>query len=701
MWLCSLFFLIYLMTVSPQIFWRDSSEFVATAYTLSISHPPGSPTYNLLAKIPTFLPWGSIAFRINLFSSLCAVFTLFFLFKTLQLLFGQLGSDRTDRPLYPYGHLIAAGTVMLFGFSFAFWRWSLTAEVYNLQELFIILMIYLALLYKFKPGVRDFRIILVISLLFSLSLGVHMTNAMFLPAFALLFAMLDRKNLAPKRLFQLAFCGLMGFSVYLYLPMRYVAGAPLQLGHTSNWHYFWQHITASRVMQGDKGVVAQMSSSIQLLPQQCWRYLGFLQGELSILGILLGIIGLIYLFRKDVLVGGLTLLIFMGNWLFFIRFWDASFGFIPTFLIYSIWIGLGAWGLLSLAGGYRESMRWRGLKIGAMGSIVGLALLVQAGQNLLNNYSLNNLTGFYTLYAYGKNLLSSLEYTTCLITSKSVPHFPIWYFQTVENRRRDVLTVHLMEFSTIDILEKQLINGWDRFNFYWVGGRKTELFYQRLIPNGLVFKFNGLKQGVEIEEADFKQHLGYRIRWEEDIKDNRYLADYESYSELSRINNEIYLYYYRRKNLDLAFKEFNELIMVNPNSTVLNIFYGRLLAERKEFEKATYYLQKSFYSHQDIYQGKDFDPVEKDIIFGLGVIMLDRGSPKDAIKTFSEYIRLDPLSPTGHYQLAIAFLRNGQPREALKAINTALALKPGDKTLEYTKQYAETMLKKQDTLQVP
>ena len=151
----------------------------------------------------------------------------------------------------------------------------------------------------------------------------------------------------------------------------------------------------------------------------------------------------------------------------------------------------------------------------------------------------------------------------------------------------------------------------------------------------------------------------------------------------------------------MAFKEFDQLLKVNPDSGVLNLFYGRLLAERKEFKKATYYLQKTFYSHQDIYQGKDFDPVEKDIIFGLGVIMLDRGSPKDAIKTFSEYIRLDPLSPTGHYQLAIAFLRNGQPREALKAINTALALKPGDKTLEYTKQYAETMLKKQDTLQVP
>src|SRR3990167_2598255 len=175
--LCFLFFLVYLMTAPPQIFWRDSSEFVATAYTLSISHPPGSPTYNILAKLSTFFPLGSIAFRINLFSSLCALFTLFFLFKTLQLLMGQLRSDKRDRFLSPYHHLIATGAVLLFGFSFAFWRWSVTAEVYSLQELFIILMIYLALLYKFKPGGKDFRIILVISLLFSLSLGAHITNA--------------------------------------------------------------------------------------------------------------------------------------------------------------------------------------------------------------------------------------------------------------------------------------------------------------------------------------------------------------------------------------------------------------------------------------------------------------------------------------------------------------------------------------------
>ena len=67
---------LYIWGLAPTISWRDSPEFVTVVHTLGISHPAGSPTYTLLAKLLTFLPLGSIALRVNLFSALCGAWVV-------------------------------------------------------------------------------------------------------------------------------------------------------------------------------------------------------------------------------------------------------------------------------------------------------------------------------------------------------------------------------------------------------------------------------------------------------------------------------------------------------------------------------------------------------------------------------------------------------------------------------------------------
>ena len=71
--------LTYLATICPSIFHGDSPEMVNTAFALGVSHPAGFPAYNLLAKGFTFIPLGSVAFKVNLFSSFAACLTLVFL----------------------------------------------------------------------------------------------------------------------------------------------------------------------------------------------------------------------------------------------------------------------------------------------------------------------------------------------------------------------------------------------------------------------------------------------------------------------------------------------------------------------------------------------------------------------------------------------------------------------------------------------
>ena len=64
---------LYLPTVASGPLWLDPSEFIAGAFTLGIVHPPGHPSYVLLAKLASFLPLGGIAFRIHLLSAVFGI----------------------------------------------------------------------------------------------------------------------------------------------------------------------------------------------------------------------------------------------------------------------------------------------------------------------------------------------------------------------------------------------------------------------------------------------------------------------------------------------------------------------------------------------------------------------------------------------------------------------------------------------------
>src|ERR1051325_5016409 len=66
----------YLFTLAPTIVGGDSGELVTAVATLGVPHPPGYPLYCLLGHLFTLLvPFGSVAYRVNLFSAVAAAAT--------------------------------------------------------------------------------------------------------------------------------------------------------------------------------------------------------------------------------------------------------------------------------------------------------------------------------------------------------------------------------------------------------------------------------------------------------------------------------------------------------------------------------------------------------------------------------------------------------------------------------------------------
>lgn len=124
---------VYLWGLCPTIYWHDAAEFVTVAHTLDISHPTGSPTYALIAKLLTFLPMGSIALRVNAVSALAAALTV----TLVLVLLSRLLCTSTA-----WVRNAAAGSGALFLLvSESLWRLAEVAEVYTLQNCFIVLLL--------------------------------------------------------------------------------------------------------------------------------------------------------------------------------------------------------------------------------------------------------------------------------------------------------------------------------------------------------------------------------------------------------------------------------------------------------------------------------------------------------------------------------------------------------------------------------
>ena len=223
-----LVFMVYAATAYPTVSGGgDSAELITAAYTMGIAHPPGYPLLMLLGKLFSFLPVGSIAFRINLLSGACGALAVYFLFLAI------LKLTRCNM----IAALLGAG---LFAFNQAVWHDATVAEVFALNNCFAALLLYLAILYSQQPRRNTAYWAAFVA---GLSLTNQQTIIFFILPISVWFVWMNRHNPRHARIILKCFLlFLAGLLPYIYLPIAASSHPALNWGQTNTILGFFRHV---------------------------------------------------------------------------------------------------------------------------------------------------------------------------------------------------------------------------------------------------------------------------------------------------------------------------------------------------------------------------------------------------------------------------------------------------------------------------
>lgn len=435
-------FCLYVKTLAPTLLMADPAEFQLACYTLGIAHPTGYPLYLILGWLWShLLPLGDAAYRVNLLSAaFAASSTGLFCFLVLRILRGTLqgASGALLRSL-------AAVCTLALALSRTFWSQAVTAEVYALNSLFVVLTLFLLLRWSESRSARALQLS---ALIYGFSLTHHSTMILFLPAFMLFVWLTDRLVFRSARsLFVLLLLAVLPLLLYLYIPWRAPATPYLYLklapGRTlelyDNTPRGFLGFLTGEMFLGELGVQAPLFGRLCLPADLLLRQFGLPGLALALLGVVKLVLGgkgspahrvLALLALSYAVLVGFALVYNVG---------DIHVFFTPSYVVFAVWMGVGMAWLLQVAHSVRRGAL-SGSRAPAWALVALFALLPLA--LLWSNYHSVDRSGDYEARAWAEGILSQpIPEGAILVSNDRNEITPLLYLQHVEGNRPDLLTM--------------------------------------------------------------------------------------------------------------------------------------------------------------------------------------------------------------------------------------------------------------------
>lgn len=435
-------FAVYMATLAPSVTFFDSGEFLTATASLGSAHSPGYPLFLMYAKAFTWIPLGNIAFRVNMataFSSSLACLGVYLL--TVALLKKEQISDNEQFSIFIVKSA-ALGAAVAFSVTPRLWLQSNHDKPYPLLAFMTAMVFYLLLKWRehYEYGEERPAYVYVCTFLAGLSMGVHQSVVLLLPAWFFIIVLTDWRMITRiKELILATAFAMLGFTVNLYLPIRALRAPLLNWGDSKTldqflWHFF------------RKGYPSDPHSrDIALLWAQIKAF--NVPREFTWMGAALVLFALFCLWKRQrhivvaYLGAVLTFILYIAghlNTLPDLIFLTEEF-FTPLYLLTAVLVGVGLFNVLIYSiRNVRVPARYD-FKIYAMVAIMMFSLPVSL---CAVNYYENDQHNNYIAFDYGQNTLRSLPQNSIMFTWGDSGAFPLWYLQGVEKMREDLDLPH-------------------------------------------------------------------------------------------------------------------------------------------------------------------------------------------------------------------------------------------------------------------
>ena len=436
-------FVFYILTLAPSVTFEDSGELITAAVHLGVPHEPGYPLFTMLGKLFSYLPFGDIAYRLNLmsafFSALAAVFVCWATILIIEQASYTSTADKYQNTIasriFRYG--IGLFAALLFAFSLENWEQSVITEVYGLHMFFVGLFVLLVARWSRAIRIQEKdKYFYLISFVSGLSLTNHSTALLFIPVFVFYILLVDYGYLLNiKRVGRSILSGIIGLLPLLYLPLASLRDPVLDWGNPETFTNFIRTIRRHQY--------TELSQTTDKFADGLQYYFGHLLMEQWIPFILVLLIPAsiaLYKYNRKYLYFSLLFLLFyipvttyltdfevVGKGFYFdLNRLLVTVFYIPSYLMISVMLGIGLYFGISF-------LKNKFLKYSVLSISLAFPFFVSSV-----NYQHVDMSGYSYPRTYLNNLFKVVTKDALIITQIDFYYFPAMYYQEVERQRTDV-----------------------------------------------------------------------------------------------------------------------------------------------------------------------------------------------------------------------------------------------------------------------
>ena len=429
--------LLYLLTLAPTVYNLDSAELTTATATGGLVRATGYPLYLLLGYLWSWLPVGDIGYRLNLFSAFNGALTIAITERILR--------------RWVIGPWATFGALGLLACAPYFWALSLIAEVYTLHTALMATLILLLLRWADDP--RPYRLTWV-GLVIGLSLGHHGSTILLIPGCVwYVVTVAPRQTFTPRVLLPALTALFIGLSSYLYLPWRYNTQPAFNyVGRYDDTGVFqpfdlWKPGGLWWLVSGRDFETSLLAYDKTELWGELGQFGVQLWSAFFAIGIGPGVVGLIVLWRRNWRLNIMLGLMFICNVGFYLGYYvlDKNTMFLPTYLIWALWLGVGYQWLLDWVCERDHFPTWPWTIRLLQGVIAGTVLV--AG---LWNWNRVDLSNDWSARTRGETILRDVEPGALIFGWwDTIPI--IEYLQLVEGQRLDVKPINRFLIAEEDL----------------------------------------------------------------------------------------------------------------------------------------------------------------------------------------------------------------------------------------------------------